>query len=133
MNIHGECEVSCNGNMLFGTLIGSFNEDGITVYTEQMHAQVMGFNGQPFVVLVDLTRVEGGTPEAYLLLDNYNQWLAKQSLVAKALLYDSAVQPDILFSRSPALDLQNTKLFTDRIEAIAWLQQQLDRATWNKE
>ncbi|WP_448551172.1 hypothetical protein [Thalassotalea montiporae] len=133
MNIHGECEVSRQGNMLFGTLIGSFNEDGITLYIQQMREQVEGYNGQPFVVLVDLTRVEGGTPDAYQILDNYNRWLATQSIAAKALLYDSAVQPDILFSRSPSLDLQNTKIFTDRVEAIAWLHQQLDSAILNKQ
>lgn len=125
MNIHGECEVKCQGNVLFGTLIGSFNEDGIAVYTEKMRAFVKQFNGQPFAVLVDLTKVEGGTPEAYLVLDNYNQWLARQSLVAKALVYNKAVQPDILFSRSPALALQNTQKFTDTEAAIAWLEQQL--------
>ena len=125
MNQHGEYQASCDGAIITGKLIGSFNETGITAYTEAMTALVKAFDGKPFAMLVDLSEVEGGTPDAYAALERYNQWLTGQTLVAKAMLYQSFVQAEILFTRSPTLKKQNTELFIDKAKALVWLEQQV--------
>lgn len=125
MQNHGEYAVLLTGNIIETTLKGSFNEYGILAYTQSVEAQVKVLNGQPFAMLVDDFEVEGGTPQAYAVLQEYNARLNKQQIIAKAFLINSCVQKEILLQRTPALNQQNIQFFQDRDIAIQWLQSQL--------
>ena len=118
---HGEFSVVLTGSIIESTLAGSFNELGCSGYINAVKDKLKILNGKPFAMLIDDLELEGGTPEAYQLLNEYNQWMSKQPIVAKALIISSQVQKDIILQRSPSLLQQNIEFFTDRAHAMHWL------------
>lgn len=62
-------------------------------------------------MIIDITKVEGGTPEGFEELDFLNCWLNKTQLKAKAFVINSDVNKNILLSRNSSLSLQNVKFF----------------------
>lgn len=125
-NRHGTCEVALIGERIISAaFIGSFNDKGVQHYANEIKRLVSTFQNQPFAMLINNLEVEGGTPEAYQTLDNYNQWLNQQAIVAKAFIIDNNVTKQILLARTPALKKQNIAFFENPTDATIWLNQQL--------
>lgn len=121
---HGHSHVIRDGNIIRATLEGAFNLEGAGQYEKQARREIGSFNGAPFLMLVDNTEVEGGTPEAYSELDRFNQWQNTQALVAKAIIVTQSLLKEILLQRTPNLSMQNSAFFDNEAEALCWLRQQ---------
>lgn len=128
MNIHGEFEVSLDGNIICCKLSGSFNKQGSLAYQERTKELILSFDQQPFGMFIDIVDIEGGTQDAYDSVDEHHFWQLSRPLIAKAYLVQSMAYRDIIMSQSPALELQNIQFFTDKGEAKIWLEQQLTSA-----
>lgn len=121
---HGLSHVVRDGDIIRVTLKGAFNLEGTERYELQARRVINSFNGAPFLMLVDDTEVEGGTPDAYAHLDRFNQWQNTQALVAKAFIVKQSLLKEIIMQRTPQLKLQNTGFFDNEAAAIRWLKQQ---------
>ncbi|MCV2884875.1 hypothetical protein OE749_09220 [Aestuariibacter sp. AA17] len=124
---HGDFSVVIQDDIIEVQLIGMFNHEGTEQYVNKVKAAVAKFDGRPFSMLIDDLKMEGGTPEAYEILNRYNTWLNNQNLVAKALIIDSEVKKFIILDRTPALKNQNARFFKSRSKAIAWLRDEMMR------
>lgn len=111
--------------IIYAKLIGSFSERGISDYINQVKTIISDFAGKPFAMLINNLEIEGGTPEAYQTLDNYNHWLNQQAIVAKAYIIDDNVTKHILLTRTPSLKQQNIAFFKTVNEAQDWLEAEL--------
>lgn len=119
---HGEVKICCENNIISATLIGSFNEEGAIKYTEGIKNIVKNLEGQKYAILVDNSNMEGGTPEAYQVLEKYNQWLNNTNLVAKAMIVKTLITTELIKTLSPSINLQATKTFKNKKVALKWLQ-----------
>lgn len=121
---HGSFEVRQENNILFCKLSGSFNEHGIQGYINTIKQCFIDSNGTPLGMLIDNLAFEGGTPEAYQVFEQYNQWLNHQPIVAKAFIVNSVITKEIMLKQSPALKKQNIEFFKQEGEAFRWLNAQ---------
>ena len=124
-HIHGDREVSLSGQIITARFIGLFNEHGVRRITDEIKACVEQLQGSSFAILIDDLKLEGGTPEAYAVLEEYNQWLNTKKLAAKAMLIKSASHKAIINKLSPSRAKQTIEYFTEEESAIDWLKQQL--------
>ncbi|NMP30234.1 hypothetical protein HII17_01560 [Thalassotalea sp. M1531] len=122
---HGIFQVTLDNHIIECVLKGSFNEVGCLAYTTRVKEEVTALNGQPFAMLIDDLDLEGGTPEAYEVLNQYNHWLSNHPLAAKALIINSIIQKEIMLQQAPSLKSQNIEFFTDKEDAKKWLNKQL--------
>ena len=120
-NQHGEVDILLDGNIIIATLIGSFNEKGAIEYTEGVKGIVKNFEGEDYAILVDNSNMEGGTPEAYQVLEKYHQWLNQTNLVAQAIVVKTLITTELIKSLSPSVKLQTTRSFQDKELAFEWL------------
>ena len=118
---HGDTHFSIKGKIIIATLSGAYNKNGAIQYTEGIKSIVKSFNGERYAILVDNTDMEGGTPEAYQVLEEYNQWLNNTNLVAKAIVSNTTVTTDIIKSLSPSINLQKNMHFEDKETAMTWV------------
>ncbi len=118
---HGEVDIIVEGNIIIATLVGSFNEIGAIQYTEGIKNIVNTFERKRYAILVDNSNMEGGTPQAYQVLEKYNQWLNKTNLVAKAMIVKTSVTTELINSLSPSIKQQTTQSFNDKKLAKKWL------------
>ncbi|WP_448211927.1 hypothetical protein [Colwellia sp. MEBiC06753] len=125
MIVHGDFSVSLINNIISSRLAGSFNEAGCLAYVAAVKEKVALLNAKPFVMLIDDLALEGGTPEAYVALEDYNRWLNTQPIIAKAFLITFSSQKEIILQRTPSLAQQNIAFFKTRTDAEHWLEQQL--------
>jgi hypothetical protein len=122
---HGEVSIILKDNIIVATLIGAFNKKGAVEYTEGVKNLVKKLNDNKYAILVDNSCMEGGTPEAYQVLENYNQWLNKTNLVAKAMVVKTTITADLIQTLSPSVKLQTTKTFHDKTLAFKWLEKMI--------
>ncbi|WP_372770667.1 hypothetical protein [Pseudoalteromonas sp.] len=123
---HGECKIDLiSDRIISAAFIGSFNGQSVQKYASEIKRLVNTFQSQPFAMIINNLEVEGGTPEAYQELENYNLWLNLQAIVAKAFIIDNNVTKQILLARTPALKQQNIAFFENPADATIWLKQQL--------
>lgn len=122
---HGEVSIILKDNIIVATLIGAFNKKGAVEYTEGVKNLVKKLNDNKYAILVDNSSMEGGTPEAYQVLENYNQWLNKTNLVAKAMVVKTTITADLIQTLSPSVKLQTTKTFHDKTLAFKWLEKMI--------
>lgn len=115
---HGETTVYKQKNIIYVHINGAFNELGVNIIADKVRAIVQNLEGEAFSILVNETNSEGGTPEAYEKLNEYNNWLIKQNLVAKAVVYGSKTLLNIYRSR---ISSKNIQFFTDEKSAENWL------------
>jgi len=128
MGPHGEFQLSLEGCFITSTLSGCFNEKGAYAYTHALRALIESLNGARFVILINNLNVEGGTPEAFDILDLHNQWVSEQNIVAKAIVCHSQALIHIMMSRVPSVKQQNLAMFTSLSEAKIWLHSFLSSA-----
>lgn len=120
---HGMVEISFENHIIIATLNGAFNEIGAEKYTEGVKSIVNKLKDEKYAILVDNCNMEGGTPEAYQVLEKYNQWLNTTNLVAKAIVVNSPITTNLIKSLSPSVKLQTTKSFNDKKSALKWLKE----------
>lgn len=122
---HGQTQVTLTGQLIEAKFSGAFNPLGIKEYASKVAACLAQLDGQPFIMLIDNLKLEGGTPEAYQALDKYNTWLNEQNLVAKAMVITSEFKAKIIGSLTPSMKQQNLRHFVDREQALTWLELEL--------
>ncbi len=119
---HGQSEVFLNNNIIVSKMSGAFNRTGIERYKRKVVDALESLDGKPFAMLVDNTLVEGGTPEAFEALDQFNTWMATQPLIAKAFVYNSSVLKGVMEQRLSSLHSVPTDFFSDYQSALSWLE-----------
>jgi hypothetical protein len=124
---HGDVEILIDDHIIIVRLSGMFNELGVKKFTDAIKEFVSNLNGDSFAVLINDLKLDGGTPEAYAELEDYNQWLNTQKLLAKAMVIDSATNKHIINALSPSLSAQNIEYFLTEDAAINWLKSELDK------
>lgn len=121
---HGHFEVRSQGQVIYISIEGSFNEEGVANYIKHVERIVEEQQGKPFAILLDATNLEGGTPECWDAAAQMNLRLADKQLIAKAIVSKGAFVTSLADKvNKPALQTR-VKLFTDRKSALSWLQQQ---------
>ncbi|NVK44434.1 MAG: STAS/SEC14 domain-containing protein [Oceanospirillaceae bacterium] len=126
-HIHGDREVFLHEDIITARFIGLFNEHGARRITNEIRECVAQMQGKPFAILIDDLQLSGGTPEAYVVLEEYNQWLNTQKLVAKAMVLTSKAHKAIIDKLSPSRLEQNIQYFIDEDSALDWLRSELNR------
>ena len=86
---HGESFITIDHNIIILKAKGSFNKYGISKLYKKLSLILNDFHEDGFKLLFDLIDVEGGTPEAYEVVNTFNIWLNDKNLVAKALVTNS--------------------------------------------
>jgi hypothetical protein len=124
MNLpHGNSLVELIDDTIFITLKGSFNEYGVKVWFKELKAIVKQLNGKPFTMLINHLEADGATPEAFEVANEYNSWLCKQNLTAKAIV-TSEILASIDFAQIDKANRksQNFEYFTTVSDALTWLE-----------
>lgn len=121
---HGKSLITTDEDIITINSTGAFNLEGITIAIEELKTEINGFNGKAFKLLFDFSETEGGTPEVFEQINEFNIWLNSQNMTAKALIITSSINLAILESRVPARKNQNTQDFKERESAMAWLKLQ---------
>ena len=118
---HGEVNIHTAGKIIVAELKGAFNMEGAQKYVHDMKEAVKEFEGESFLMLVNDLKLEGGTPEAFQELEQYNHWLTTQNLIAKAIVLESIVTIDLIDRLSPSQKQQTYKIFDNESDAFTWL------------
>ncbi len=121
---HGTTSISTDGDIITMKPVGAFNREGTVKAIENLTVVIEGFSHHKFKLLFDYTEVEGGTPDVFEKIDEFNLWLNNQNMIAKALIINSSAMLEILESKSPARKFQNTKNFDNEASALNWLEVQ---------
>jgi hypothetical protein len=121
---HGKNIISVEGDIIISKIIGAFNAEGIDKSIADLKVAVDSFCQNEFKLLVNYIDTEGGTPEVYEKINEFNIWLKSKNMVAKALVSNSNVALSIRESRTPKGMSLNERVFDDEINAIIWLKSQ---------
>ncbi|MBD1390156.1 hypothetical protein IC617_12010 [Neiella sp. HB171785] len=120
--IHGRYQVDVEDNIIHITMADSFNEFTIEAIATLIKQAVASLNDQPFYLLVDISQVDGGTPEAFAASAEFNLWLDQQKLIAKALVTQSILFQQINESRVRETSPQRVAYFEDIGAAKRWFE-----------
>ncbi|GGA86558.1 hypothetical protein GCM10011369_30780 [Neiella marina] len=120
--VHGEFDVSVEGNIIHIVMAGSFNEYTIEAISKLIEQAIVGLENRPFYMLIDIRHVDGGTPEAYEASAEFNLWLDQQNLVAKALITKSVLFQQINESRVREHSSQRVAYFDNVDAAKRWFE-----------
>jgi hypothetical protein len=122
---HGESRIILKENIIHVTLKGAFNEYGAKDVSKKTKEIIDSFNQQKFMILANLLNLNGATPEAFSISNEFNTWLNSQNMVAKAIVITSSTIKDIDRQRVPSKALQNIEYFDNEADALIWLKKQL--------
>ena len=120
-NRHGELDMKLDKNIILVTLVGPFNDMGVSSWTKELRAQIEKFTGNRFFILMDNRNYGGFTAEASAISNEFNLWLNDQPMVAKAIVQPSPVAIKMNLKSIPALAKQNIKYFDNKDDALTWL------------
>ena len=112
-------------NIIHVTLKGAFNEYGAKDVSKKAKEVILALNDKKFLVLVNLLSLEGATPEAFNISNEFNEWLNCQNMVAKAIVVTSQTIKAIDQQWVPSKVVQNIEYFENEDAAFAWLEKQL--------
>lgn len=104
------------------SMFGSFNLDIANSITKKIKIIIEELNDQPFYILVDLSTVEGGTPDGFERGRQFNLWLDGQNLKAKAIICTSPLFKHISESRVRTSDIQLIEYFDNETDARRWFE-----------
>jgi len=121
---HGKNIISVEGDIIISKIIGAFNAEGIDKSIADLKVAIDSFCQNEFKLLVNYIDTEGGTPEVYEKINEFNIWLKSKNMVAKALVSNSNVVLSIRESRTPKGMSLNERVFDDEVNAIIWLKSQ---------
>lgn len=125
---HGEFEIDIDNNVIKVTVQGAFNDVGAKALVTQLKSLLISLDKQPFVILANLLAFDGGTPEVFIMSDEFNAWLNDKNMVAKALVFTSPALIAIEQALVKSKTTQNIRYFEDENTALAWLNNQLRSA-----
>jgi len=121
---HGNSIITVEGEIIIIKVIGCFNIEGITESIQHLKSTIKSFSQRQFKLLLNYLEAEGGTPEVFEIINQFNIWLNTQNIVAKAIVTDSLINLAILKKRAPASQTNNSKVFKNQSNAFNWLQSQ---------
>lgn len=122
MNIeHGESTIIAKDNIIHITLKGAFNEYGAIGVSKTTMEIIRNFNQKRFMLLVNLLSLDGATPEAFNISNEFNEWLNSQNMVAKAIVITSQAIKAIDQQWVPSKVVQNVEYFYSEDDALRWL------------
>ena len=121
---HGNSIITVEGEIIIIKVIGCFNIEGITESIQHLKSTIKSFYQRQFKLLLNYLEAEGGTPEVFEIINQFNIWLNTQNIVAKAIVTDSLINLAILKKRAPASQTNNSKVFKNQSNAFNWLQSQ---------
>ncbi len=123
---HGIVEVFIEESIITIKYVGELNGEGIELGLIELRKSIEQFTGQPFCILADDLELSGATPEAFEILNEFDNWVNTQCLVAKATVIKSKVLLKIINSNIPARKNQNLRGFENIDEALQWLHNELE-------
>jgi len=118
---HGESTIIFRNSVIHITLKGAFNELGAKNFSKKSKEIISTFSHKRFMVLVNLLDLEGATPEAFNESNEFNKWLNKYKMIAKAIVITSQVIKSIDQHWVPAQAVQNIEYFEHESDAMNWL------------
>lgn len=121
---HGNSIITVEGEIIIIKVIGCFNIEGITESIQHLKSTIKSFYQRQFKLLLNYLEAEGGTPEVFEIINQFNIWLNTQNIVAKAIVTDSLINLAILKKRAPASQTNNSKVFKNQSNAFNWLRSQ---------
>lgn len=121
---HGYNTIILKENIIHITLIGSFNEYGANDVSQKTKAIINSLNQKRFLILANLSNLNGATPEAFNTSNEFNLWLNSQNMVAKAIVITSQVIKNIDQQWVPSKACQNIEYFDNEYDALIWLKKQ---------
>jgi len=122
---HGQNIITAKGNLIHVTLRGAFNEYGARDVARQAKSIVERLSPDRFTILINMLNLEGATPEAFTVSNEFNEWLNKQNMIAKAIVIKSESIKAIDQQWVPAKKGQNIEYFENEEDAYRWLEKQL--------
>jgi len=122
---HGKYTIIVEENIINVTLEEAFNEQGAQALAKELTEIINTFNQQKILILGNLLKLLGATPEAFAVSNKFNEWLNTQNLVAKALVINSATIKAIDQQRVPSKEVQNIAYFDNEADALSWLKKYL--------
>jgi len=118
-------EVSIQDNIISITLKGSLNESDYKNIAQKVKQFVAQCNEEGFCILVNDLQLIGSTLDAYKELEELNQWLNTQKMIAKAIVIERDTLLDTIQTLVPAIKDQKIKTFDAIEDAMLWLKSQL--------
>ncbi|WP_375748439.1 hypothetical protein [Vibrio sp. HN007] len=118
---HGTFTQEEQENIFIFSLIGEFNEQGITACLNAQKKAIESFGDKECFILIDSTKQTGATPEAYQAVNRYYRDLNYPHLAAIAIVHDSYALARLHERDIPEMQRHNTKTLPDRESAIEWL------------
>ncbi|HHQ4553794.1 TPA: hypothetical protein ACSPZ7_001962 [Aeromonas veronii] len=119
--MHGVYEIQTDGNIIVATLHGAFNEFAVEKYAKDLKVIVNLFNDDNFAMLIDIREYAGATPDALVIVDNFNKWLSSKGLLAKAYVTESQVLLDLIFINTQSISNVLIARFSEIGHAKEWL------------
>ncbi|WP_270691132.1 hypothetical protein [Aeromonas sp. D3] len=119
--MHGVYEIQTDGNIIVATLHGAFNEFAVEKYANDLKVIVNLFNDNNFAMLIDIREYAGATPDALVIVDNFNKWLSYKGLLAKAYVTKSPVLLDLILINTPSISNVLIARFNEIGHAREWL------------
>lgn len=111
-------------NIIYLLIEGSLDIETSQRWIDEMKLVIKGFEGREFKILVDTLKMDGATPEAYDVIDDYNKWLSNQNIIAKAMIMPQKFLKEIYEARVPSRLGHEVKCFLDREVGEKWLLEQ---------
>lgn len=118
---HGKYAIIVDENIINITLEEAFNEQGAKALAKELTEIINNFNQQKILILGNLLKLPGATPEAFAVSNKFNEWLNTQNLVAKALVINSPAIKAIDQQRVPSKEVQHIAYFDNEADALNWL------------
>ncbi|MFQ2825212.1 hypothetical protein [Aeromonas allosaccharophila] len=119
--MHGVYEIQIDGNIIVAILHGAFNEFAVEKYANDLKVIINLFNDDNFAMLIDIREYAGATPDALVIVDNFNKWLSSKGLLAKAYVTKSPVLLDLILINTPSISNVLIARFNEIGHAREWL------------
>lgn len=105
---------------------GSFNAEAVTHYVNSINDCANSFGDTPFSIILDLTSLEGATPDAWQIVDAHNtQLAANPRLIGKGIICQSSLVTYFAGKVNNDKFKSKVKVFASETEALAWLKSKL--------
>lgn len=122
---HGRFHIAIEGNLLRVSASGSFNEEAVKQYVKSVEDNIKHFGRLSFGIVLDLTHVEGATPQAWQIIGDHNTALAANpALVGKSIICHSSLVSYFAGKVNIEKHKSKIKVFDSHEEGLAWLQAQ---------
>ena len=122
--LHGEFRFEWRGDLLILYLCGSFNENAIAAFFEEIMVSFSERKATPWVLLSALDRDMIGSPTVLEIIKNAYRWGQTNKCRAAAISGANVIIDHIYQDFFKTLTYP-ARLFEEQDDAIAWLNQQL--------